>query len=101
MALIIKVDGTRQEVKGTKENGALTYEQLKDAIGGGFIQAVGCDPKVTGGYDHYYCDEEGKLKNFPFNHEATKLSTYTMPDDVLVGDVIFCKTVGVEMDEDA
>jgi hypothetical protein len=101
MALIIKVDGTRVEVQGTKPNGALTYEQLKEAVGGGYIQAVACDPAVTGGYDHLYCDEEGKLKDFPINREATKLSTYTMPDDVLVGDIIFCKTVGKGRDEDA
>lgn len=101
MALLIKVDGTRVEVVGTGPEKQLTYAQLKEAIGGGFIQAVACDPAVTGGYDHYYCDEEGKLKDFPVNREATKLSTYTMFDDVLVGDIIFCKTVGKEMDEDA
>lgn len=101
MALLIKVDGTHSDIQGINSNGSLTYEQLQNAIGGGYIQSVGCDPKVTGGYDHYYCDEEGKLKNLSVNREATKLSTYTALDDVLVGDVIFCKTVGVEMDEDA
>lgn len=94
MGLLIKVDGTRSEVKGNKPNGALSYEQLKAAVGGGYIEAVQCDPAVTGGYDHYYCDEEGKLKDFPPNREATKLSTYTMPDDVVVGDVIFCTKGG-------
>lgn len=94
MGLLIKVDGTKTEVKGNKPDGALSYEQLKDAVGGGFIEAVQCDPTATGGYDHFYCDEEGKLKGFPPNREATKLSTYTMPDDVVVGDVIFCKAGG-------
>jgi len=101
MALLIKVDGTRVEVLGTGPEGQLTYEQLKEAVGGGYIQAVACDPKMTGGYDHFYCDEEGKLKGFPINRAATDLSTLTMVGDVLVGDIIFCKTVGKDMDEDA
>jgi len=101
MALLIKVDGTRVEVKGDNPDGILSYEQLKEAVGGGYIQSVACDPAVTGGYDHFYCDEEGKLKGFPINRAATDLSTLTMVGDVLVGDIIFCKTVGKEMDEDA
>lgn len=101
MALLIKTDGTRVEVIGTKPNNALTYEQLVEAIGGGFIQSVACDPAVTGGYDHFYCDEEGKLKDLPPNPEATRLSTYTMWGDTVCGNAIFCKTVGEEMDEDA
>ena len=101
MALLIKVDGTRVEVLGTGPEGQLAYEQVKNAIGGGFFQSVPCDPEVTGGYDHFYCDEEGKRKEFPINREATKLSTYTALEDVLVGDVIFCKTVGKGSDEDA
>src|SRR5512136_2183247 len=83
MALLIKADGTRQEVKGEKPNGALTWDQIKNAIGGGYVQMVTCNPKVTGGYNRFYCDEEGKLKLFEPNPEATKLSTYTMPEDVL------------------
>lgn len=99
MGLLIKADGTRTEIIGAKENGALSYEQLKQAVGGGFIEAVQCDPAATGGYDHFYCDEEGKLKGFPPNREATKLSTYTMLDDVVVGDVIFCKRGGPDGEE--
>ena len=91
MALLIKADGTRVEIKGEKKNGALTWEQVTSAIGGGYVQMVACDPKITGGYNRYYCDEEGKLKLFPPNLEATKLSTYTMPGDVLVGDILFTK----------
>lgn len=94
MALLIKHTGERVEVKGQKPNGALTADQLREAIGGGYFQMVKCNPKVTGGYNRYYCDDEGKLKSFPINPVATQLSTYTAPDDVLVGDVLFCRGRG-------
>lgn len=96
MAMLIKTDGTCHEVIGEKKRGLLSYKQIRDAIGGGYIELVSCDPEVTGGYNHYYCDEEGKLKGLPPNLAATKLSTYTAPDDIVVGDVLFCKTVGGE-----
>jgi hypothetical protein len=91
MALKISVDGTRTEIKGEKEKGALSYKQLKEAVGG-YIELVRCDPEVTGGYDHFYCNEEGKLEGLPFNPEATRLSTWTADSDPIVGNVIFCKT---------
>jgi hypothetical protein len=71
---------------------------IKNAIGGGFFQYVLCDPAVTGGYDHYFCDEDGKFKGFRRNVAATALSTYTSPFDELVGDVLFCKRGGSEGD---
>jgi hypothetical protein len=91
MGLILTVEGKRIEVKGEKEDGALSYRQLKDAVGG-YIEIVRCDPEVTGGYDHFYCNEEGKLEGLPFNPEATKLSTWTADSDPIVGNIIFCKS---------
>ena len=90
MGLLIKADGTRQEIQGEEESGSLSYEQLKEAVGD-YIEMVSCDPEITGGYDHYYCNEEGKIIGLPANHVATHLSTYTSPFDVVCGDVIFCK----------
>jgi len=91
MALLIKVDGTQEEVNGKNDDGSFTLDQLKDAIGGGYIEVVACDPEVTGGYSCFVCDEEGKFKQFKINEEATKLSTYTSAFDVVCGNVLFCK----------
>lgn len=91
MALLIKVDGTRQEVKGSKPNGGLTWDEIRALLQCQMLQPVTCDSKITGGYTLFYCDEEGKLQGKPVNHAATKLSTHTMPGDYLVGDVLFCK----------
>jgi len=93
MALLIKTDGTKQELKGEEADGSLSYQQLNKACGG-YIQMVPCDPKVTGGYDHFYCNEEGKLTGLEGNLLATEMSTYTAPYDVICGDVVFCKENG-------
>ena len=89
MALLIKPDGSHEELTPAGKNGRLTYDQIRAAIGGGYVQHIETDPEATG-YAHMYMDEEGKLKKFPPNWEATKLSTYTMPHDVLVGNVVVC-----------
>jgi len=94
MAMIIKVNGTVEHVVGEGESGELTYEQIREAIGGGFIERVMCNPEVTEGHDHFYCDAEGKLKSLPVNIKATELSTYTSQYDVVCGDVIFVQTRG-------
>lgn len=89
MALLIKSDGSRETIRGERD-GKLTYEQIRKAIGGGYVEHVETDPAQAEGYTHVYLDEEGKLKSFPPNPEATKLSVFTMPNDTLVGDVLFC-----------
>lgn len=86
MAFLIRPDGTREEMPSP-----LRWNDIKEAIGGGFVQEVSCDPDVAHGCDVFYCDEEGKLKSFPPNPEATKLSTFTMHNDVLVGTIVFAK----------
>jgi hypothetical protein len=93
MALIVKTDGTKTEVKGKEPNGSLSYAQLQE-ICQGYIQAVECDPKVTDGYDHFYCNEEGKLTGMVPNAVASLMSTYTADNDIVVGDVVFCKSNG-------
>lgn len=90
MALLIKANGTVQEVKPAGEDGRLTYDQIRECIGGGWIEHVETDPERARGNSHVYCDEEGKLKNLPENMVATLMSAYTMPGDVLCGDVLFC-----------
>ena len=96
MALLIKVDGTKEEVSGENDDGSFTLEQLKNLIGGGYIEVVACNPEVTGGYPYFVCDEEGKLKQFSVNEGATNLSTYTMDSDKICGDVLFCREGEIE-----
>ena len=91
MALIIRADGTQALIEGKGKNGSLSLQQLQGAVGG-YIEFVPCDPEVTGGYDHFYCNEEGKLKRLPINPTACHMSTLTGGDDYIVGDVIFCKS---------
>jgi len=93
MALIVRTDGSTQLLEGTKPGKLLDWQQIKKAIGGGYVEAVACDPAVTGGYDHFYCDEEGKLKGFKPNMTAYKMSTLTADSDMIVGNVVFCKSV--------
>jgi len=90
MALLIKADGTEETIIPAGDNGHLTYDQIRKAIGGGYVEHVETDPEQAQGFRHIYMDEEGKLKSFPLNEKATMMSAYTMPGDMLVGDVLFC-----------
>jgi hypothetical protein len=79
--LIVKVDGTI----GRANIG--TLEQMKAAIGGGYVEAVPFgDTGAT-----LLVDEEGKLKGLPFNRKASELCTkYEVgfaDDDCIVGDM--------------
>jgi len=92
VALLIKADGTEEQITPAGDNGRLTYDQIRKLIGGGYVEHVQTDPDKAQGNGHVYLDEEGKLKGFPHNAKATKMSVYTQPGDVLVGDVLFCTT---------
>lgn len=99
MALLIKADGTRQEITPAGENGKLTYDQIVGLVtpDKGFIERITTDPKSAEGNSIVYLDEEGKLKQLPFNPKATEMSTYTAALDFLCGDVLFC-TENEDMD---
>lgn len=90
MALLIKADGTKEIIIPTGPNGELTYDEIRKAIGGGWVEHIEVDPDVAEGCSHAYMDEEGKIKRLPANRKATEMSTYTMAGDVLCGDVLFC-----------
>lgn len=83
MALLIKADGTREEVEVPSGN-SLAFLQT---MVGGYIELAPCHCKEYAGV---ICDEEGKLKGKPINKEATKLAGVA-PYDVLVGDILFFK----------
>lgn len=90
MALLIKADGTREDITG-EDNGKLSYKQVQKLTEADLVERVPCDPKTAEGHTCYYCDEEGKFKSRPINATATKMSTWTMPDDFMVGDILFVK----------
>lgn len=80
MAKIIKTDGTEEILND------LSLESMQKAVGG-YIEVVSFPQSKF----LFVCDEEGKLKGYPFNAKATELAHSAMalsPDDVLVGDVI-------------
>ena len=71
---IYKLDGTVQTVEyavGDKPS----LEELRQAIGGGYIEVIRDGPVV------YVVDDEGLLKNLPRNPHFTRF----------VGDVIVCQ----------
>lgn len=90
MALLIKADGTEETILPAGDDGHLTYDQIRKAIGGGWVEHVETDPARSKGFCHIYLDEEGKLKRLPINERATEMSAWTAAGDMLVGDVLFC-----------
>jgi hypothetical protein len=80
---IIHVDGTREPYPSA-DGRKYTLEELKKAIGGGYIQIV-----QTRDNRLMVIDEEGKLKGFPVNPVATALYRYGAQDPI-VGDVLVC-----------
>jgi hypothetical protein len=83
MALLVKVDGTKEEVEVPKQD-SLNF--LQSTVGG-YIEFAPCKDAE---YDGIICDEEGKLKNKTINKVATEMAGVA-PYDVLVGDILFFK----------
>ena len=80
---IIRVDGTREEYLPA-DGKHYTLEEMKKAIGGGYIQIVQTKDRRL-----MVLDEEGKLKGLPVNPVATGLYVYGAQDPI-VGDVLVC-----------
>ena len=82
--LIIHVDGAQEEYSAA-DGKHYTLDELKKAIGGGYIEIVKTrDGRIM------VLDEEGKLKGFPINRVATALYLYGAQDPI-VGDVLVCE----------
>jgi len=77
MATIIRTDGTREHLTN------LSLESLQKEVGG-YIELVRVI--IEGEECTMYINEEGKVYNLPFNHEATIL--YDNPYDIIVGNVV-------------
>jgi len=83
---ILKVDGTREEIKEE-----ISLEVMQKAVGG-FIEIV-----ATNDGRQMIMNEEGKLKGYSINHEATALVLGVLsPNDVVVGDVIIANVGEIE-----
>lgn len=86
---VLKPDGSRVETFHDKSPG---LEVLQKAVGG-YIETIPLFTKFEGRRCTVYGNEEGKLKEAPFNLPATKLwqnqpQTKRHPlGDVLVGDI--------------
>lgn len=74
-AMIYRADGTSEVYEGGD-----TLEEWQAAIGGGYLEAVYLDDKVM------FVDEEGRLKDLPYNLLASGLAQGDIVGDVLVMD---------------
>lgn len=87
----LKVDGSIDNVE-PKDGKHFQLDELKKFIGGGYIEIVGISKKLF-----MVVDDEGHLKNLPFNRNATLAAlTVLRKGDFIVGDVLVCKRSAVE-----
>lgn len=94
MGLLIRPDGSTEFIKGEGVAGDLTLDQIKRVLGDLTLTIawIRTDPRVSGGYDHFYIDDEAKFKNLPINDEATRRCRFLFPDDYISGPALFCKS---------
>lgn len=84
---ILRTDGTTESYLPENDED-FKLEELKTAIGGGWIQVVQ-DPKLD---IVMVIDEEGKLKGLPLNPLATAVwEGWYGPSDVIMGDALLCR----------
>ena len=75
----------------THKKESMTLEEMQKAVGG-YIEIAYDDGKTQ-----IICNEEGKLLGLPLNVEATRMwgeLIGTIPNDVLVGDVLILTDKG-------
>ncbi len=88
MATILRADGTRVELLGTRADGTLTLLQLQTAVGGSIdIVRLRRDGKTMVVHD------EGVILGLPVNVEGTRLyRANTLPNDFSIhGDVVLAE----------
>jgi hypothetical protein len=76
-AMIYRADGTSEVYEGGD-----TLEEWQAAIGGGYLEAVYLDDNVM------FVDEDGLMKQLPFNSQASVLAQRDIVGDVLFMDRI-------------
>ncbi len=82
MAQLYKADGTIEEFPEPANGRHYTLQEVRDAIGGGYIQL--CNTKDG---RQMAVDEDGKPKGFPANEAATELYEFGEQDPI-VGDAL-------------
>lgn len=79
----LKADGTITVLPAL--TGSLPYTKMQEYCGTDMIQMIALGDNGM----HMILDEEGKLKDKPFNKNATILaSPFLLPGDYIVGDVL-------------
>ena len=117
MAVVINPDGTATQIIPRDRSRGFTMEEIKKAIGGGWIELVRLAPlaammqitpdadKIIKQHPHAWIyliiDEEGKLKNLPRNRVATMLYQQThITTDTIVGPALMCVVTDKMNDDD-
>lgn len=90
MAFLLHPDGMWDEVEPANGR-SFTLEELRDFIGGGYIEVQACRAKP--GFI-LVVDEDGKGKGLPWNEAATIL--LGIPGDPVVGRALVCEDGEVE-----
>lgn len=89
MAKIYKTDGTSVSVE-PKNGKDFKLDELKEIVGG-YIEVLHLN-----GNEILVCNEEGKLKGYPLNIEATRIVQENDISDYIVGNVLICDTKQVK-----
>lgn len=82
MVELITVDGKISIIKPLKGHEKVTFDQIKQAIGGGYVEHV----YLTNGKE-IWVDEDGRAKGFKHNVNASKLTKNLVLGDI-VGDMV-------------
>lgn len=77
MALLLKTEGD-PEMMSSENNGYIKLDQLQKAVGG-YIEQITLEKGLL------FVNEEGRLKNLPFNPHASLMARKD-----IVGDAVFC-----------
>jgi hypothetical protein len=91
MALLIKADGTEEEIKGTGKGSKFGLEQMYALMDCNMVQMVPIKLDYNGTkYNELWCDEDGKFKaKAERNDKATRLlQGQLLQGDYLVGPVL-------------
>lgn len=81
--MIYYADGRKPEIAWPENGKHYQLSELQEIVGG-YIELVYLSKDLV-----MVCNEEGKLMDFPFNYEATKLFRLaTNGNDRIMGDVI-------------
>lgn len=113
MAVVIRTDGSMKPLAPSNGDQGFSLAELKDAIGGGWIEMVRLAPVsamaqmglpeaaqiVSRGYKkawlYLIVDEEGLLKHLPVNRMASALYQLTHhTSSYIVGDALLCVVTG-------